>query len=227
MAIQSRLLSKLKSTYINMNMVTSSHPQKMHPVLRDLMEVRELCQQGLPEEIYTKYEEIYDSLILGIKQILSGEVGKDAGEIVGLCKELLEHIMLETGKEKHFKKEMVFLPYKVSMWDSLESVWRAAYEDKDNCLAYVVPIPYCDRDPDGTAKEWHCERDLFPKDVPTLDWQDVDLKYMHPDAIFIHNPYDNYNQFTCISIQFRLLGGCPKTLDIRGFGDSSKFPVSA
>lgn len=139
MAIQSRLLSKLKSTYINMNMVTSPHPQKMHPVLRDLMEAREFCQQGLTEENYTKYEEIYDSLILSIKQILSGEVGEDAGEIVGLCKELLEHIVLETSREEHFKKEMVFLPYKVSMWDSLESVWRAAYEDKDNCLAYVVP----------------------------------------------------------------------------------------
>ena len=40
--------------------------------------------------------------------------------------------------------EMVFLPYKASMWDSLESVWMAADADPD-CDAYVMPIPYYDR----------------------------------------------------------------------------------
>ena len=39
------------------------------------------------------------------------------------------------------RREVVFLPYKASMWDSLESVWMAAEEDED-CDAYVVPIPY-------------------------------------------------------------------------------------
>ena len=34
------------------------------------------------------------------------------------------------------RKEVVFLPYKASMWDSLESVWKAAEEDPD-CVAYV------------------------------------------------------------------------------------------
>lgn len=38
------------------------------------------------------------------------------------------------------REEVVFLPYKASMWDSLESVWRDADADK-NCDAYVVPIP--------------------------------------------------------------------------------------
>ena len=36
------------------------------------------------------------------------------------------------------KKEIVFMPYKASMWDSLESVYLAARED-ENCDAYVVP----------------------------------------------------------------------------------------
>ena len=36
------------------------------------------------------------------------------------------------------KKEIVFLPYKASMWDSMESVWKAAAED-DECEVYVVP----------------------------------------------------------------------------------------
>ncbi|MCM1268981.1 MAG: hypothetical protein NC302_13850, partial [Bacteroidales bacterium] len=39
------------------------------------------------------------------------------------------------------KREVVFLPYKSCMWDSLESIWKAADKDS-NCDAYVVPIPY-------------------------------------------------------------------------------------
>lgn len=50
------------------------------------------------------------------------------------------------------RREVVFLPYKASMWDSLESVWKAADEDP-NCDAYVVPIPYYDRNSDGSYKK--------------------------------------------------------------------------
>ena len=87
----------------------------------------------------------------------------------------------------------------------------------------MIPIPYCDRNPDGTAKEWHCERDLFPEDVPTLDWQEVDLKTMHPEVIFFHYPYDDCNQVNRNSIQLRKLGACLKPLETRGFGDSANF----
>lgn len=198
MAIKSRLLSKLKSTYVSLNMAGNAHPQKLHPILHRLTEARDLCQMGLTESNYARYGEIYDGLIMAMKQVLSGEAGSDINEIVSLCKELLQHIVHETSKEEKFKKEMVFLPYKYSMWDSLESVWRAAYEDKDNCLAYVIPIPYCDRNPDGTAREWHCEREFFPADIPTLDWQEVDLKQMHPDVIFFHYPYDDCNRVTSV-----------------------------
>ena len=227
MAKQKRLLSKLKSTYVALEMVSRGNLRDTYALLQRMKEAQVLCKKGLPQTAYEKYGEIYASLIMAFNQILSGEDGNDTQEILALCKELLQHIVVETTKEKKFKKEMFFLPYKASMWDSLESVWMAADADKENCLAYVMPIPYCDRNPDGTAREWHCERDLFPKYVPTLDWQEVDLKYIHPDVIFYHYPYDNCNQFTRKSIQFRLLDGCPKPLDIRGFGDSSKFPISA
>ncbi|MBQ7515546.1 MAG: hypothetical protein IJS96_04630, partial [Schwartzia sp.] len=75
-------------------------------------------------------------------------------------------------------------------------------EDKEHCIPYVVPIPYCDRDVDGSAKEWHFETSLFPKDVPVLDWQAVDLAKMRPDAIFIHNPYDDQNRVTSVEPRY-------------------------
>ena len=179
-----------------MDMAFDVQSNKSQSVLMNLAKAKELCQKGLPEKSFAKYGEVYDGLIMAGKQICLGEAGNDEVDILSLCRDLLQYLVTETEKETNFKKEMVFLPYKYSMWDSLESVWRAAYEDKDNCLAYVVPIPYCERNPDGSAKAWYCERDFFPADIPTLDWQEVDLKAMHPDVIFFHYPYDHRNTVT-------------------------------
>lgn len=95
------------------------------------------------------------------------------------------------------RKEVVFLPYKASMWDSLESVWRAADADPD-CDAYVIPIPYYDKNPDGTFREMHLERDLYPAYVPVMDYNAYDFETRHPDMVFIHNPYDDQNYVTSV-----------------------------
>lgn len=97
----------------------------------------------------------------------------------------------------HVRTEVVFLPYKASMWDSLESVWRAADEDPD-CEAYVIPIPYYDKNPDGSFRQKHDERDQYPRDVPITNYEDFDFAEHHPDMIFIHNPYDDCNYVTSI-----------------------------
>lgn len=93
--------------------------------------------------------------------------------------------------------EAVFLPYKAAMWDSLESVWKAAEEDPD-CHALVIPIPYYDKNPDGTLRQMHYEIDLFPEDVPVTPYEAYDFESRHPDMIFIHNPYDDGNYVTSV-----------------------------
>ena len=95
------------------------------------------------------------------------------------------------------KREVVFFPYKASMWDSLESIWMAANTDTD-CDAYVVPIPYFDKNPDGTFGQMHYEGDDYPDYVPVTDWQTYDFTDRTPDAIFIHNPYDDCNYVTSV-----------------------------
>ncbi|MCD8000746.1 MAG: hypothetical protein LUH21_26370 [Clostridiales bacterium] len=93
--------------------------------------------------------------------------------------------------------EAVFLPYKASMWDSLESVWRAAEED-ENCDAFVIPIPYYDKNPDGSFREEHYEGDQYPGYVPVTHYNQYDFANRHPDMIFIHNPYDEQNYVTSV-----------------------------
>ena len=93
--------------------------------------------------------------------------------------------------------EAVFLPYKASMWDSLESIWMAADAD-ETCDTYVIPIPYYDKNPDGSFGQVHYERELYPDYVPTVDFGDFDFGEHRPDMIFIHNPYDEYNHVTSV-----------------------------
>lgn len=97
--------------------------------------------------------------------------------------------------------EAVFLPYKASMWDSLESVWQAAEEDK-NCDAYVIPIPYYDRNPDGSLGEMHYEGEQFPEYVPITHYEEYNLEDRRPDMIYIHNPYDGQNFVTSVHPAF-------------------------
>jgi len=99
------------------------------------------------------------------------------------------------------KSEIVFFPYKASMWDSLESIWLAAKDDPQ-CDAYVVPIPYYDKNPDGSFGEMHYEGADYPDYVPITDWRQYDIEAHGPDAVFIHNPYDGNNYVTSVHPDF-------------------------
>ena len=95
------------------------------------------------------------------------------------------------------KLEVVFLPYNVTMWDSLESIWMAAKEDA-KCVPYVIPIPYYDKNSDGSFGEEHYDGKDYPECVPVIDYREYDFELRQPDIIFIHNPYDGGNRVTSV-----------------------------
>ena len=99
------------------------------------------------------------------------------------------------------KKEIVFFPYKASMWDSLESIYLAAKADPD-CDAYCVPIPYYDLHTDHSFGQMHYEGQDYPKDIEITDWQKYDFEKIRPDVIYTHNPYDDCNFVTSIHPRF-------------------------
>lgn len=137
-------------------------------------------------------ERIYQTYEL-IRQKQPVNVGKT---YKNLRKELIR-IENSVKNDIQVRTTAVFLPYKASMWDSLESVWKAADEDP-NCDAYVVPIPYFDKNPDGSFREMHYEGNEYPKYVPITSWEEYDIAAEHPDMIFIHNPYDEFNHVTSV-----------------------------
>lgn len=83
------------------------------------------------------------------------------------------------------------------MWDSLESVYLAARGDS-YCDAYVVPIPYYDKRADGSLGELHCEGGEYPKDIEITAYRTYHLEERYSDIVYIHNPYDGWNNVTCL-----------------------------
>ena len=146
--------------------------------------------------------EEYCELIYGIYQNLEGSHHEiNAKKSAELLQEKLTSVENSVENDISVRTEVVFLPYKASMWDSLESVWKAAEED-EGCDAYVIPIPYFDKNPDRSFREMHYEGDQYPDYVPITNYRDYDFEARRPDAIYIHNPYDEYNLVTSVAPYF-------------------------
>lgn len=109
---------------------------------------------------------------------------------------LLENVKVNAQEELKRKKTIVFLPYKATSWNTMEKTWKAAVEEGAD--VYVIPIPYYDRDVIGRSGEMHYEGDLFPSDVPITSYMEFDFQAVHPDVIYINNPYDEYNFATVV-----------------------------
>lgn len=136
-----------------------------------------------------------------LRQCIMEPEGRIRREQSGPLLESWKRIKDGIKKDVPVRYEAVFLPYKASMWDSLESVWLAAREDEDwDC--YVVPIPYYDRNQDYSLGTIHYEGKRYPEYVPVTSFNEYGLEIRHPDVIFIHNPYDECNNVTSVHPAF-------------------------
>ena len=192
---QLKLLEELKDIHKNLL------PRSSKELINRLKTIKNIFREELSASRNNFYAEFFDGIILAVSQFSQVD-DRSRDEMLNLCKELLIHIHNELFKETEIKIDIVFLPYKVSMWDSLESIWQAAFDDKDHCNTFVIPIPYAERNPDQTVASWHCESKLYPKYVPVIDYRKFNLEKFHPDVIFIHNPYDNYNSLTSVDSNY-------------------------
>jgi hypothetical protein len=157
--------------------------------------------RGEGTQTVSRLEEYCEKLYLAGESVQDGS-GSESDAVRSLFDSLTS---VRAAMETDFpdKKEVVFLPYKASMWDSLESVWMAARDDAD-CEAYVIPIPYYTLDEHHNFVDFCYEGDQYPAEVPITDYRTFDLELHHPDVIYVHNPYDQFNTVTSIAPEFYL-----------------------
>ncbi len=99
------------------------------------------------------------------------------------------------------KIEVVFFPYKASMWDCMESVWKLIKEDAAfEC--HVVPIPYYEKDENGNLTKEYYEAECFSDDVVVEDYKQYILNEHSIDIAIIHNAYDDDNYVTSVHPHF-------------------------
>ena len=149
--------------------------------IRDCEEIVKSLEQCC-EQVYQLQEASAEERLVRIEELQ---------EMLGSAYKQMEQGM---GKER---KQIVFFPYKASMWDCMESIWKAADAD-EACEALVVPIPYYDRTDNGGFGRMHYEGNKLPDYVPILSWEEYDLEEEHPEVVYIHNPYDDANLVTSV-----------------------------
>lgn len=111
--------------------------------------------------------------------------------------------------------EIVFLSYKASLSDCLESIYLAAKADP-NCDAYFIPIPYYEVLADNNTEIFISPKDFsenehkysklgamhyegkeyYNEQIEITFYKDYDIKTQRPDVIFNFNPYDDKNTIT-------------------------------
>ena len=148
-------------------------------------------------------EEYCENIYMVGEQLQGQDRLEEDADSVAILTDSLQLVKKTFEEEFPDKREVVFLPYKASMWDSLESVWKAADADPE-CDAYVVPIPYYTLDGQHNFKDFCYEGNQYPDYVPVTDYREYDLKLHHPDVIYVHNPYDEFNTVTSVSPEFYL-----------------------
>lgn len=178
--------------------------------LDNFTELCEVCQQTAffignqiekferkPEKIVSYLEEycecIYElSLMFDTYESISQQICK-IEKVLQLVSDELENMSIY--------REVVFMPYKASMWDCFQSIYDTCKRDM-RFQVYVVPLPYYNLDKMGNFLNLSYEGEKFPDTIQIAHFKEYDIAVRKPDVVFIHNPYDDYNKVTQVPQEF-------------------------
>ena len=184
-------MSKVLSLLIQIHKKGSASQceNEFHATLSDLLSLYKIL-----EKRYCEKKELLDKISNLI--LLSKETFEDLNKNIEFIREA-EEVLVYVESTKFDKIKVLFLPYKSSMWDSMESIYLAA-KDNEDCQVDVMPIPYFNIDGNRDVISMEYEGELFPKELQIIDYKLYYIEDECPDVIFIHNPYDHYNFVTQI-----------------------------
>jgi hypothetical protein len=187
------MMRKLHQQKILNILKTIEEAQKAHLYSECIAGAQYLCDFINKEKKDTKSTILLKSYIQNIS--VASESTADEESNNNLLISIMKCIETEI---KPNKLEIVFLSYKASMSDCLESIYFAAKADP-NCVAHWIPIPYFELSPTGQLQlEIFEDSRYYDKNIECIDWYRYDLKIHHPDVIFTFNPYDNTNRVTSV-----------------------------
>ena len=126
----------------------------------------------------------------------------------------LSDTMQEIGREWNqnvrSKETVLFLVSHLREWENVRLLWNEKIKSPES-IPYLVILSYYDKDYDGSPMEWHMEDAIgFAKsagvdDSRILNVKQISAEYLellHPEQIYIQNPYDEWNSNISIPLLF-------------------------
>ncbi len=137
--------------------------------------------------------ERYCEAIYETAQVLTGESDQlSYEEALAGMEAVLDELECSVKEDLKEKKEILFLPFRSDLWESLDPLYRRALKDQDAHVT-VMPLPFYDTDAAGNIGDLHYDTRDYPEDIRLTDHQDYDIASAHPDVIYTQNAYDAYN----------------------------------
>ena len=137
--------------------------------------------EGEGHSTVARLEEYCEELFRCFEDIRKGSANKN--KISQSLNMQLARVETSVKNDIVARKEIVFFPYKASMWDSLESVYLEAKKDPE-CDVYCVPIPYYELNPDRSFGQMRYEGLEYPKNIEVMHWESYPFEERRPDEIY-------------------------------------------
>lgn len=160
------------------------------------------CLEQYCEKLYQLYQihvtaesEIQDKVVTGQCSDTDSMYTK-----LNKLSDIMQMIEKEWSQNARSKKTILFLISHSVEWDNIRLLWKEKLEGTDS-VPYLVILPYYDKDYDGSPMKWHMEEirlteltGVNPNQILDLKQFTVEhLELLHPEQIYIQNPYDEWN----------------------------------
>lgn len=145
------------------------------------------------EAVYQTYE-----LLMNVPDILEHQEFADS---VLKCKNAFETVKKTVHEKLLQKNEVLFITTGPKQWNAFKKLCEMCMEDVNNEV-YVVLVPVAFKDIFGRTSfenfKQPADMDFLPEGVQVGQWDTIDVGLLHPDTIYIQDPYDSENP--CLTI---------------------------
>lgn len=161
------------------------------------------CLEQYCEELYRLYQ-MYITADSEMRDETVPEQYVDTNSMNINFRELSDTMLImeqEWSQNVRSKETVVFLVSRLREWENVRLLWNEKVNSPES-TPYLVILPYYDKDYDGSPMEWYMEDAIgFAKstgvdDSRILKVNQISAEYLellHPEQIYIQNPYDEWN----------------------------------
>ena len=203
--IKKQVLEMMQTLYEGIHYIKVAPDDERIEFLQQCITFKAIIQDAVIKEVQEKNTilamfNMYDLKIEELKKCINDTVLKNniIDLIMAKLEEIYDYLLNEISTEKQVA---VFLPYKASMWDAFDSIYKAVLEDEE-WEAIIMPIPYFNINREKEILATHYEGNQLPEYVEVTDYRRYNLELEKPDVIFISNPYDDRNIITQVPKEY-------------------------